>query len=485
MTWPLHNKLDALKGLLLLSVALLASCQALRPVGVQEEIPIPAKFADSLSAGSSGFIPPRHFFPDTNLINLINSAITGNFDLQKTIQRIKVAEASFFYSKRRFLPVINIGASAGVEKYGDYTMNGVGNYDSNLSPNLNEDQRIPSPTPDFFLGARSNWELGLWGKYKNAKKANLNRLLATKKARHFIITMLVADVATLYYDLLTLDNELLIIRKNLALQQSALQTIEEMKKGAMANELAVKQFRAQLLNTKALEISKQQEIIQSENRLNLLLGRLPQPVLRGKPIQSQPLPPNTQAGIPAEMLLRRPDIQQAELELQAAELDVKVAKAHFFPSLNITAYTGYNAFKAPLLFSTPASLVYGAASGLTAPLVNRGRIKANYNRSKALQLEAFYTYQKTIATSFQEVTTSLNGIKNYEKVYEIKHDEVKNLIEAVDVSRSLFMSGYASYLEVITAQRYVLQAELELTEIKNKQFDSVIELYRSLGGGWQ
>ena len=463
----------------------LAGCKIFKPAKMPAALNVPAKFGSDSASSSIGFTPRKQFFSDTNLTKLLDSAIKNNFDVLRAMQRIQIARATLFYNKRRFLPTISLNATGAVENYGDYTMNGVGNYDSNLSPNLNSDQKIPDPTPDFFLGLRSSWEIGIWGKYKNSKRAANAQFMASEKGRHLVITSLVADVANLYYDLLSLDNELATIRKNMALQDSALSTIQLLKEGAQANELAVKQFRSQLLNTKGLEIKLQQQIIETENILNLYLGRLPQEIKRGSPITKQDLPVNLSGGIPSEMLTRRPDIQQAELRLEAAKFNVSVARASFLPSLNLLAYTGYNAFKLPLLFSTPASLVYGAIAGLSAPIMNRSLIKTGYNISVAEKLDAFYSYQQTIAIGFQEVTTHLNGIKNNQKLYSLKEQEVTNSQEAVDVSRILFRTGSASYLEVLTAQRVVLQSELELTYAKRDQFRSVIELYRSLGGGWE
>ncbi|MBC7389543.1 MAG: TolC family protein, partial [Opitutaceae bacterium] len=300
-----------------------------------------------------------------------------------------------------------------------------------------------------------------------------------------IITSLVADIATLYYELLALDNELLTIRKNLDLQQKAMNTIQDLKIGGKANELAVKQFEAQFLDTKGLEVQIQQNIIKAENILNVLLGSFPKKIVRGLPIRDQSLPDQATAGIPSLMLVRRPDVRQAEFELVASKSDVKLARAAFLPSLTIGAYGGFNAFKAPLLFSNPASLAYGAISGLTMPLLNRSLIRSNYKKSVAYQLDSYYAYQKTILNGFQEVVTSLNGIKNYELIYLIKEEEVDALLKAVIASKDLFEAGYATYLEVITAQKLVLKAELELSEAKKNQFNTVIELYRSLGGGWE
>lgn len=472
--------------LFLLGCALFQGCKSLKPVQQPSSLSMPSQFPNQGDSAGIGQLRPKELFADSHLVHLIDTALQNNFDLKRAYQRVQMARAQLLFGRRRFLPSLNFNASAGAERYGDYTMNGVGNYDSNLSPNLNEDQKIPtSPTTDFFMGLRSGWEIGLWGKYRNTRKAAFERFLASEKGRHLVMTSLVSEVANRYYDLLALDNELLTIRKNVALQQTALQTIQEMKLGAMSNELAVKQFQAQLMNTQGLEAQMLQEILRTENDLNLLLGRLPQSIPRGLPITQQPFPENVQTGLPSSLLARRPDIQEAERRLAAAKLDVRVAKAAFFPSLRLTAYGGYNSFKAPLLFSTPASLAYGAIGGLTAPLFNRGLLLSNYKNRQAVQLEAFYYYQKTIANGYKETITHMNGIQNFRRAYTLKQGEVGHLNDAVNVSKDLFMAGYASYLEVITAQRLVLQAELELSEVKKKQFFSLIDLYRSLGGGWE
>jgi multidrug efflux system outer membrane protein len=469
---------------ILLILLILAGCHSLSPK-LPGPVIIPESYNMDRDTISIGFLPRKNFFTDTNLVKLIDTAVKYNFDLQRAIQRIEIARANLRLSKGRFLPGIAPGISAGVDKYGDYTMNGVGNFDSNLSPNLSNDQRIPDPTPDYFIGLRSAWEISLWGNFRNQKKAAYARFLSSETGKHLVTTTLVSEIAALYYDLLALDNELLTIRNNIILQQTALEMIKVMKEGARANELAVRQFQAQLLDTQGLEVSKQQDIIRSENKINLLLGRFPQPIIRGKPIREQIFPANTKAGLPSSLLNRRPDIRQAELELTAAHADVKAARAAFFPTLTISAYSGFNSFKTPLLFTTPASLAYGALTGLTAPLFNRNLLSSNFRRGKAEQMDAYYAYQKTIVTGFQEVVTNLNGIKNYEKIYNLKEQEVENLLKAVTVSKDLYMTGYATYLEVITAQKSVLQAELELSEVKKDQFISLIELYRSLGGGWQ
>jgi outer membrane protein TolC len=214
------------------------------------------------------------------------------------------------------------------------------------------------------------------------------------------------------------------------------------------------------------------------------LGSYSRPIERDTSIVQLPLPPALSAGIPSQLLLHRPDVRQAEAELMAANADIRAARAAFFPSLNLSAYTGYNAFKAALLFN-PGSIAYGLSGGLTAPIFNRRAIKADYARNITEGRQALYAYQKTILASFREVTNSLKGMDNYQHFYELKKEEVASLNNAVSVANDLYMVGRASYLEVITAQRNVLDAELEMAHAKASVFLNAINLYRSVGGGWR
>jgi outer membrane protein TolC len=319
---------------------------------------------------------------------------------------------------------------------------------------------------------------------KNQKKAAYSRFLASEKARHLVTTTVVAEIARLYYELLAVDNELEVVRKNIDFQEIALEIINIQKMGGRATELAVQQFTAQLLSTKALEKEKEQRIIELETEINLLMGRYPQTIPRENDISELPLPETIHEGIPSTLLLNRPDIQQAELELFASEADLQAARAAFLPTLRISPYLGFNALKASMLLQTPESVAAGLLGGVTAPVFNRKRIRADFNRTVAERAEAFYDYQKTIITGYGEVVNNIRGIGNLEQVYSLKEEEVEVLLSAVSTSNVLFTSGYASYLEVITAQKSVLEAELELANIKKGIFHSVIGLYRALGGGW-
>ncbi len=467
--------------ILLLSIS---GCKLLKP---KEQIPtIKAPVAFGASTDSLGISALKWdvFFADKKLVALIDTALQNNLDLKMAVQRIQIASSSVLFRQGSLLPSVGADVSAGGRKFSDYTMDGVGNYDTNFSSNLDTDRKLPAPfMPDYFLGLRSSWEIDIWGKLKTQKKAAYTRFLASQKARHAIVTGLIAQVAGLYYELTTLDAELGIIRKNISLQEKAVSTITVQKEAGRANELGVRQFNAQLLNTKSLEIDIRQKIVEKENELNMLLGRFPQNIQRNATLD-QPIPEQLSAGIPSQMLRRRPDIQQAELDLLANYSDQQAAQLAFLPSLNITAFLGYNAFRSTLLFN-PGSLAYSALGGLTAPLLNRKALKAEQKRSEAASMESLYAYNKSVLNGFQEVSTSLKKIENTKLIVDFKNQEVAVLQQAVATSQDLFAGGYATYLEIITAQKSVLEAELTLINVQKEQRLALIQLYRNLGGGWE
>ncbi|SFB94118.1 TolC family protein [Spirosoma endophyticum] len=470
-------------GLLLFLVSL-SGCRVMHTLPKMPDVSLPVSFAGSDDSTTIGRLPRQTLFADKNLVQLIDTALTQNPDLRMALQRIEMAQASFQISRGALLPSVNAVAAAGVDRYGKYTLNGVGNFDTNLSENIVGQSRIPNPTPDFFLGLRSSWELDIWGKLRNRRQAAYTRLLASQEGRNLVVTALTGEVARLYYTLLALDAELEIIRENEALQQRAVELVNVQKAAGRVTELAVQQFTAQLLNTRSREGGVRQEIVDAENQLNTLLGRYPQPIVRGQSIEDQKIPAQILAGLPSQLVRRRPDIRQAERELEAANVDIAVAQAEFLPSLTLTPYVGFNAFRVSSLLD-PASIAAGAIGGLAAPIFNRRLLKGNYTISVARSREAYFAYQKTILTGVSEVVSSLKGLDNYRNVAELQRQEVAVLRQAATTSNELFVNGYATYLEVITAQRSVLDAELALIETKRSQFLSLVGLYRALGGGWE
>lgn len=465
-------------------ILLSLGCRNYKTATVTYKDKLPASYQGLTDSTNIAALPLSVFFTDTNLLKLIDTAIISNPDILSALQRVEVANANLRYNRLQLLPSVTVNANAGVEKYGDYTMNGVGNYDTNLSPNINGDQKIPNPTPDYFLGFRSSWEIDLWGKLRSRKNAAFNQFLASQSGYKMVVTSLTSQIATAYYQLLALDNELRVIRKNILLQNNALEIVKIQKLGGRATELAVQQFLAQLKRTKSLEFQVLQQRAETESQLNYLTGKFAEQIPRDTSISTIKLPHLLTAGVPSQLLLNRPDIREAEYELRALNADIKAARAAYFPQLTLSPYVGYNAFKASLLFN-PGSLAYGILGGLTTPIFNRRLVKRDYAQTIAQGRQALYTYQKTILESFREVMNSLNGIENYTEFYKQKQQEVEALNNAVSVANDLYLVGRASYLEVITAQRNVLDAELELANTKKNIFISAVNLYRSVGGGWK
>ncbi|RYD89544.1 MAG: TolC family protein, partial [Sphingobacteriales bacterium] len=308
---------------------------------------------------------------------------------------VLVAGLNLRLSRSKLYPSLSAGISAGLDHYGDYTMNGVGNYDTNFSDNLNDKQRIPSPTPDYFAGFRSSWEIDIWGKLSEKKRAAYNRYLSSQAGLQWYKTQVISQVAELYYELTALDKRLEILRRNINLQNKGLEIVEAQMAGGRATALAVSQFKAQRMATQGRQFEIRQAINRIENELNLLLGRY-----RGKPGRdtsaiTKVLPRKIYAGIPAKVILSRPDVREAELQLAASKADVNAARKAFLPSLTIDAYAGYNSFKLPLLFS-PASMAAGLLGGLSAPLLNRAALKNSSLVANSAQLSAFYNYQGRI-----------------------------------------------------------------------------------------
>lgn len=423
----------------------------------------------------------KTFFSDTVLVSLIDTALRNNPDMLMALQRIEAVRSDVIFSKGQLLPMISGSGWAGQEKTGEYSVNWAGNEGGTYASG---DPLRPTYN-DFFLGFHSSWEIDVWGKLRNRKKAALSRYLASIEGKNWIVTNLVAEVSNIYYELLSLDNQLDIIRETIKLQEEALEVVRSQKAGGAASELAVQQFEAQWLHTRGLEKEILQEITETENRINYLLGRFPQPVERNPVIFNDSIPVQVDVGLPAQLLQNRPDIRQATFELAASEADVKAARAAFYPSLNITGIAGFNAFNPTYLFLTPESISYSLFGGLTAPLINRSAIKAEFNRANAVQLEALYRYHQSIINGYVEVTNEMSAMNNLEQIYELKSREADVLTTSIETSSDLFRSGRATYLEVLLTQQNALQTRLELISTRKRQYHTFINIYKALGGGWR
>jgi len=461
-------------------VAMVVSCKGPDLMVRPENSHVPASYNGSPDTANTAALTWKEYFADPYLLALIDTALNNNQELNITLQEIEIARNEIREKRGEYLPVVGIKGGAGLDKVARYTNIGAMEANTEIKPG----KEMPEPLADYLVGVYATWEVDIWKKLRNAKKAAVMRYLSSVEGRNFVITNLIAEIANSYYELLALDNQLAIVKKNIEIQNSALRIVRLQKENAKTTELAVRRFEAEVLNTQSLQFSIQQQITETENRINFLLGRYPQPIHRSGQLFESPLPDAVHAGIPAQLLANRPDIKQAELDLAAAKLDVKVAKARFYPSLGISAAIGYQAFNPAYLIKTPESLLYSLAGDITAPLINRNAIKAAYYSANAKQLQAVYRYEQTILNAYVEVANQLAKIDNLEKSYQLKSKQVEALSESIGISNSLFRSARADYMEVLLTQRDALESRFELVETKMQQLNAKVNIYRALGGGW-
>ncbi len=457
------------------------SCKAPAIAPTKASLVMPESFASSKDTNNISSTPWKNFFKDKNLVDLIDTALKNNQELLITLQEIEIAKNDIRFRKGALLPSVGLGAGSGVEKVGRYTSQGAGDASTEITPG----EEMPDPLKDFKIAAYAHWEVDIWKKLRNSKKAAVSRYLATVEGKNFVITNLVAEVADSYYELLSLDNQLEIVKQNIKLQQSALEIVKVQKEAARATELAVQKFQAEVLSSQHMEFDILQRITETENRINFLLGRYPQQIKRDTANFLDLVPASVNSGIPSQLLANRPDIKQAELELVAAKLDVKVARAEFYPSLDISASLGLQAFKPSYLFTMPESLLYSLAGDIAGPLINRNAIKAEFNNANACQLQALYNYDRTILNAYLEVATQLSKINNLQKSYGLKSQQVDALNKSISISNDLFKSARVDYFEVLMTQRDALETKLELVETKKEQLNAIVHVYRNLGGGWK
>ncbi|GAB2794275.1 TolC family protein [Rhabdobacter roseus] len=454
-------------------------CKITEPAVRTENKTVPASYAHSGDTLNSTRLNWRDYFADENLISLIDTALKNNQELHITLQEISISQNEIRARKGEYLPFVHFRAGAGVEKAGRYTRDGAVERQLDIRPG----REFPDPLTDFGLGAYATWEVDIWKKLRNAKKSAIARYLASIEGKNFMVTNLIAEIADAYYELMALDNTLNILEQNSQIQSNALRVVQMQKNAAKVTQLAVNRFEAQLLNTQNLQFEVKQKIVETENRINFLTARFPRPIPRASVSFDTMNIDSIQAGVPAQLLVNRPDIRQAEYELAAAKLDVKVARANFYPSLGISAGVSFQAFN-PVFLVRPESILYNLAGDLIAPLINRNAIKATYYSANAQQVQAAYNYEKTILNAYVDVLNQLSRMANFEKSYQTKQREVELLRQSVTIASSLFNSARADYGEVLLTQREALESRMDLIEIKMKRLNAKVNMYRALGGGW-
>ncbi|WP_345953861.1 TolC family protein [Mucilaginibacter sp. PAMB04168] len=454
----------------------LSACKVSKDVQVpNQQLPTSYRSATVTDTASIARLPWKSFFTETTLQNLLDSAITRNNDLQIAVKNIEAAELTYKQSKLGYLPAVGVNVTATTNRPSDNSLNG-----------LSLNQFLGSKhIEDYTAAANISWEADIWGKIRSRKAAALASYLQTEEARKAIQTQIVASVSQGYYNLLMLDAQLAVARKNLRLNDSTLRIVRLQFNAGQVTSLAVQQTEAQQLAAARLIPQFEQDITIQENALSILAGKLPAAVIRSQTLDAVPVSPVLSAGLPSTLLSLRPDVRSAELDVARTNAEVGVTKAQLYPSLTITAQGGVNSFRASNWFNIPASLFGTVAGGLTQPLFQRGQLKTQYNLAKVEREKSIIQFRQQVLVAVGEVSDALVRLDKLNQQQAIIANRAQTLRQATGNASLLFKNGMANYLEVITAQSNVLQSELELAAIKKAQLDATVDLYRSVGGGWR
>jgi outer membrane protein, multidrug efflux system len=418
-------------------------------------------------------MPWWQVFNDPQLQDLIRTALKQNYDLQLAIERVVAARAQVGITRSNEFPQVSV----------DPNFSG-GKTDQNIKSNI------------FSLSADAIFQMDFFGRYRRATEAARAQMLATQDAQQTVTLTLVSDVASDYFLLRDLDLQLEIAKETVRTQEDSVRLTELRRTHGVATSLDVLQAR-QVLDTANAQIPDlERQIGQTEDAINILLGKYPDNVPRGMPLGietasgwtwSENLPPQLPSGLPSSLLERRPDIREAEQKLVAANANIGVAKAMFFPQISLLGSGGV-AWGHSEAFGTniPAPPGIGSyAASLSQPIFTGGYLRNNLRYAKSQDRQALISYQQTIQRAFGDVSDALIGYDKYHVVRERQEQSVKDLQESVNVSLMRYRGGTSNYLDVLDSQRSLFNAELTLAQARNNEYQSLVQLYKALGGGWK
>jgi outer membrane protein, multidrug efflux system len=463
MNWKAYRAL-----LISLSLLLLFAGCAVGPNYKRPEYPVPPSHrsetalpvpAAAVAAPTLGDMKWFDLFRDEKLQELIRTALKDNYDIRIAVQRVLAAQAYITVEKSALYPSLTAEGSADQQHGANRTFTTV------------------------FGGGRVFWELDIWGRIRRSTEAARAQYMAQEAVQQAVIQSLVTGVASSYFQLLELDQELEVAQRSLASRRGSLRLVEARMKGGISNQLEVDQAMSLVASAAATIADVERKREQAENFLNTLLGRNPGPVDRSKALRDQKLTPEVPAGLPSALLERRPDIRMSEQMLVAANARVGVAKSMFFPTISLTGSGGYQNYEISNLFKSEGG-VYGYGAGLVQPLFNAGNLWANYKASKAQREAAILSYQKSVMEAFRDVADSLVG---YQKAKEYRAQRelfVTTLRDQLRLADMRYRGGVSSYLEVLDTERQALDAELSYAQAYLGELNSVIFVYKALGGGW-
>lgn len=441
-----------------------------RPQNAMPTVDLFRKEYQQVDSANMGLVKRSDFFSDPVLQILIETALKENIDMRIAFQNIKTSQSYYLQSKKAFLPLLDIGPGF------NYTTQ---------SQNTQFGQLIGERNHIFQydLTASLSWEADLWGKIASSKKAAEAHMQRTIAGQQAFQTLLISNIATLYFQLLVLDEQKKVTENTIETRKQLLQTSKALKTEGTLTDVAVKQSEALVHNAQALlvQIINKTEI--TENALNLFLASEPKIIERGT-LQEQRLIAHLEIGVPYQLLSNRPDIRAAEYELIRTFHLVNVAKSDFYPSVRLTASSGFQSINIDQLFS-PRAIFGNVITSLTQPLWNQRKLKTRYEISLASQQIAYLNYRKSIITAGKEVSDALANFKSSKQMEELKLKEYEAYRSATLYSEQLMTYGLANYLEVLRAQENELNTQFSILDAKYQKLSAIVQLYRALGGGWE
>jgi outer membrane protein, multidrug efflux system len=418
-------------------------------------------------AASLADLPWWEVFRDATLQELLQTALANNYDLRVAVARVEQARALAARARGEFLPAIgyegNIGRARGAE-FGAIT----------VLPGA------PVSTESAFLGLiTASWEPDIWGRIRRQYEAARAQFLGTEEARLGVLLSLVSNVAQAYFELLQLDAQLDIARRNTASFQDTFNLFQRRLGFGLASTLETSRAEGALGSAAGTIPDFERQIAAKENEISVLLGRNPGPIPRGTPLFAQAVVPEIPAGLPSALLERRPDLLQAEQQVVQANAQVGVAKANFFPQLNLT---GFGGGISPDL--SAFTHVWSLAAGLTGPIFQGGQILENYRANVAAWEQAKLQYEQAVITAFREVSSALTALEKLVQVEAEQARAVKAYEDSVRTANKRYVGGLANYYEVLEAQQLLFPAENQLAQVRANRLFTYVQLYKALGGGW-
>jgi len=459
-------------NLLVVAVIIFFGGCATTPYKRSTQLPVDGlfrSFATVDTINNLAVAPVQSFYDDPLLQHLITEALDSNANVKLAVNRLAQVSQYLKQSKAALFPNLSVGLSGSVFNYSKY-----GN-----------SIWLPNSYTDLQLAATAGWEIDIWGKLSSAKRAQQAQYLQQEATVRATQTQIVSDIASAYYQLITLDHQQNVTKKSIESYTNYLQTVEALEQSAQVNEVAVLQAKSQLVSAEAYLPQIEESIAIEENYICRLLGKAPESVARSSQFDLTLFHTDIlSVGVPAQLLSNRPDVQAAEYALRSAHEQLNIARAAMYPQLTLTGSVGMDAKGLTNWFNMPGSLLWNALAGLTQPVFNGRALKTQKEVALLQEDAAFISFKQTLLDAGNEVSNALASIHFIAQQADYQKEQVEALKKAYEYSQELLVNGYATYLDVLSAQNSVLSSELSLYTTYNNIIQQKIILYRALGGGW-